>query len=403
MSHELVVTSIGAVGSFGNSPEDLWNALLKADPLARPSQRLNSGHLTTEIQNFNLNDFRRTAKGHRAPRVSQYALAAAAQAISRSNLTAKGVDKDAVSIVYGTGNGPGEVIARNLSAITHEGLGAVEPLSFQESVFNAPASLISIEYAFRGPLLALPMGWSAGGHAIAAAADLLQFGHASVAIVVTSDELEFLGHDANCSLRMVTPNDGKEEVTRPFDSRHNGAVIGEGGAALVLETREHAEARGAPILMELAGWCVASDVFGVGPKGAGEASLRLAMNGAIQHAGGKMPQAVYSGSYCTADADRVEARAVNTVFHTFETPWVSNIRGTLGEAKGVSGIYNLIAAEASLRTGVVPRTGGFEQRDPGCDINVTISNTSIDGLDSVMCNSFWVNGTNTSVIVRRPR
>jgi len=403
MSPDIVITGIGAVGSFGSSPDDLWNALLCGEPLDRPSKRLSGDWLSTEMVDFDLDKFRRTAKGHRAPRISQYALAAAAQAISQANITAKSVDKDAVSIVYGTGNGPGDVIAKNLAAITDVGMGGIEPLSFQESVFNAPASLISIEYGFRGPLIALPMGWAAGGYAVSTAADLIEFGHASIAVVVVSDELTSLTHNAVSALGLVSPNDGLEQMTRPFDRRHNGAVMGEGGAALVLETREHAMARGATVLMELAGWGVTSDAFGVGHKGAGPAALQSAMEIAMHRAGEDRPDLVYSGSYCTADADQAEANSLVAIFEPSLRPTVTNIRGTIGEAKGVSGIFNLIAAEASLRTGIVPRTSGCEDIDLGCPIDIATKSSAIADMDVVMCNAFWVNGTNTSIIVRKSK
>src|SRR5262245_27007543 len=146
MAHDLLITGFGALGVFGGSHERLWRALLDGTPLSTPCERLADKSLAPQITGFTLDDYKRTAKGHRAPRISQYALASAAQAIDQAKLGAKGVDNDAVAIVYGTGNGPNDVVERNLGAITGAGLDAVEPLSFQESVFNAPASLISIEY-----------------------------------------------------------------------------------------------------------------------------------------------------------------------------------------------------------------------------------------------------------------
>ncbi|WP_310452587.1 beta-ketoacyl synthase N-terminal-like domain-containing protein [Sulfuritalea sp.] len=402
MAHDIVITGFGALGSFGGSHERLWQALLDGRPLLSKCSRLADQSLAAEITDFNLDDFKRTAKGHRAPRISQYALAAAAQAIHQAKLGAKAVDKDAVSIVYGTGNGPNDVVERNLAAITHSGLGAVEPLSFQESVFNAPASLISIEYSLRGPLLALPMGWAAGGYAVAIAADLILFGHASVVIVVVSDELSDIGHSAMKALKLISPKDDPNDAIRPFDIARSGAICGEGGAAIILETREHATARGAVPLLELAGWGITSDSFGVGPKANGVA-LASAMLEAVNRAGGLRPDVIYAGSYCTADADLAEAAAIASTFGGENRPLVTNIRGAIGEAKAPTGIFNILAAEASLRTGTVPATTGCRQVDPQCNIEVCIRPTKLASMEAVMCNAFWVNGTNTSLLLRVAR
>jgi 3-oxoacyl-(acyl-carrier-protein) synthase len=402
MAHELVITGFGAVGSFGGSHERLWQALLDGTPLLSKCSRLADQSLAAEITGFNLDDYKRTAKGHRAPWISQYALAAAAQAINQAQLGAKAVDKDAVSIVYGTGNGPNDVVERNLGAITRSGLGAVEPLSFQESVFNAPASMISIEYGLRGPLLALPMGWAAGGYAVSIAADLILFGHASAAIVVVSDELSDIGHSAMKALKLISPKSDPSEAIRPFDTARSGVICGEGGAALILETREHAAARGAIPLLELAGWGIASDRFGVGPKADGLA-LTSAMQQAVSRAGGLRPNVIYAGSYCTNDADLAEATAIASTFGGEKRPLVTNIRGAIGEAKAPTGLFNILAAETSLRTGMVPATTGCRQVDPQCDIDVCMRPTQLTDLNAVMCNAFWVNGTNTSLLLKAVR
>lgn len=373
MATELVITGFGAVGSFGRSPSDLVGALRENKPLVWPARRLGCETLAAEVRDFDLAHFRRTAKGHRAPRLSQYALAAAAQAIDAAGLERGGCRRDDVAIVFGTGNGPSEVVARNLEAMTRNGLGAVEPLSFQESVFNAPASLISIEYGFRGPLLAVPMGWAAGGYAIALAADLICAGHAEVVLVVASDEVSALAHEAMCALGLARgapgrPSPGARPPLPVFPS--------EGGAAAVIETRGHAERRSAIPLLELAGYGMSSDVFGVGPKGTGACALMDAMRHALADSQPcPQPARVYAGSYCTEDADRAEAEALLHVLGRQAREKLINLRHVIGEAKAPMALFNLMAAQASL--------------DGPADLSVS--------------NAFWVNGANASVLVRRPQ
>ncbi|KIC07231.1 hypothetical protein RA19_24865, partial [Leisingera sp. ANG-M1] len=197
---------------------------------------------------------------------------------------------------YGTGNGPNEVVERNLSAITADGLTAVEPLSFQESVFNAPASLISIEFGFRGPLLALPMGWAAGGYAIATAADLIRFGHAETVVVVVSDEMSAIGNSAMRGLRLISKQTEASELLRPFSADASGASNGEGAAAIVVEARQAAESRGNAPLAILRDWSMTSDSCGVGPKRSA-GGIQAAMAQALDQAAEQEPDVIFSGSY----------------------------------------------------------------------------------------------------------
>lgn len=155
-------------------------------------------------------------------------------------------------------------------------------------------------------------------------------------------------------------------------------------------------------MLELAGWSTASDRFGAGPKANG-AALAQAMQQAVERSGGLQPNIIYAGSYCTADADLAEAAAISGSFNGTHRPLVTNIRGTLGEAKGPTGLYNILAAQSSLSTGMVPGTSGCRELDPGCDIAVCTQATEVTGIQAVMCNSFWVNGTNASLIVRAPQ
>jgi 3-oxoacyl-[acyl-carrier-protein] synthase II len=401
-----VITGLGALGVFGGSTDALWQALLAARPLPDTSNRLPGGGPCAHVGPwFRLDEFKRTAKGHRAPLITQFALAAAAQAITQSGITGRGIDKDAVALVYGTGNGPNVVVENNLEAIVQGGLGAVEPLSFQESVFNAPASLISIEYGLRGPLLALPMGWAAAGYALAQAADLIAFGHAQAVIVVVSDEMSQIGNTAMRGLRLISDAMTPDQVCSPYALHRSGASNGEGAAALVLESPAHAAARGQAVLAQLSGWATTTDTYGTGPKRDGQALVRAmaqAQSQAQSQAGGAAPDLIFGGGYGTVDADLAEAKAIAEQFGPPDTaPRLTNLRGTIGEAKSATGLFNVIAAIRAMREGFVPATAGCHAPDPAClsQIRLVQDGIALASLQRTMCNAFWVNGTNSSVVV----
>ena len=332
----------------------------------------------------------------RAPRISQLALAAAAQAVDAARIGPKSIDRDSVGVVFCTDGGAVDKTTSNLEAISQDRPRTMEPLSFQDGVWNIPGSLVNIEYGFRGPMLALPMGWAAGGYGVAVAADLVSGGFVSAVVVVAADILTSLEHDIYRRLRLASPNDRGDEATRPFDIRHNGPVLAEGAAALVLERRDHAEGRRAPACATLAGWAITSDADGIGAKKR-SSGIRTSMQESL--AGGPLPEVVYSGSYCTADADRAEARAIRELFGE-RTPWVTNIRGVAGEARSVTGLLNVIAAARSLETGIVPPTAGFERADPLCALKVP-TRPAAGRFNSILCNNFFVNGINSSCLLRR--
>ena len=398
-----VISGCGAIGSFGGGRENLWSALLEEKPLYTVCERFEPKERCAHVGDFNLNNYKRTAKGLRAPRVSQYALAAAAQAVTQSKLNSRKIDRNAVSIVYGTGLGPNAVVETNLAAIMRGGLGAVEPLSFQESVFNAPASRIAIEYGFRGPLVALPMGLAAGGYAITVAADLINFGHADIVLIVVADEMSSFVRKAMRALRLMSKDSEATHIVRPFDLKRSGASDGEGAAALVLERASVASKRGVTPLAELVGWGVASDRSGCGPKHDG-AALSQAMREAMRMAGTQRIGLILSGSSCTKDADYAEADAIARTFGdpAFQPP-ITNIRGTIGESKSATGLFNVMTAISALETGTIPATVGCQCPDPACSVNLVHSKGRLRQDADVMINAFWVNGTNCSIILRRPR
>jgi 3-oxoacyl-(acyl-carrier-protein) synthase len=398
----LVVTGVGAVGAFGDTPNDFWDALTAGQPTFRRSQSLPGNPLVGEIVDFDLERCGCRVNRTRAPVVSQYALAAASQAIGQARLDPKVVDYNEVATVYGTAHGSAYT---DVNAANNATPGQVKTLPYLENAIHSPASEVSIAYGFRGPFMAVPMGWASSGYAIAVAADLVTFGHAPYAVVIVSDALGtasiYSAYQSYKALGLLSPNDGRLEAMRPFDARHNGAILGEGAAAIIIETADTALRRGATPLLRLAGWGVASDSFGGGPKGRGPNSIRGAMATALTMAARSNVDLAYAGSYCTADADRAEATALAEHFGLGRVPPVTNIRGTVGEIGGVTGMLNLIAAVRSLHTGIIPATVGCEVIDPSCALDVVTAPRQLAHIDSVLCNSFWVNGINTALVLQK--
>jgi len=143
---DVVITGTGAVGPFGETVQELWDALCATEPCLDPE--VASVENDETVPGFDIARYTKSGRVSRAPRVSQYAFAATSSALEQSALPLKKLNKDAVSIVYGTANEPTDILVRNLHLLCASGVNSIEPIGFQESVYNAPASLISIEYGF---------------------------------------------------------------------------------------------------------------------------------------------------------------------------------------------------------------------------------------------------------------
>ncbi|MDR6412838.1 beta-ketoacyl synthase N-terminal-like domain-containing protein [Paraburkholderia terricola] len=395
----LVITAMGAVGCFGDDVSSLWTKLLRAETLARSIEDSDDIHLSTRMQDFDLTRFHKSADGHRRPKSSQYAMAAAVQVIEQAKLGRDhDVDRDEVAIVYGTGTGSVSLTEKMLTSLIEQGMGSIEPLLFQESVFNAPASWVGIEYGFRGPLVALPMGWPTGGHAVATAADFVDFGTARIAIVLLADELSPIAFKAFRALGLLEPAASDEQGMRPFDVRSRGAILGDGAAAIVVERASSARARGVPALAKLSGWSVTSDPFGMGPKGSVTSTLGQSMQAALAQAGRASVPVVFSGAYGSQDAAAAEAAGIRSLPGE-ERPIVTNIRGVVGEARGTTGLWNVIAAVQAMRHGQVPAIANCGEPDHGLGLQLATGASAPAPIDAALCNAFWLNGVNTSIVV----
>jgi len=389
---------MGMVGPFGTSSEALWNALIRGNPLFQPYSRYSLRGLAGAVRNFHVMDYVKKPRVARSPRISQYALMSAVQAITDANIN-KNIKNTA--IVYGTGTGPTEATENILDAMIDEGLGTVEPLLFQECVFNAPASLISIHFKIRGPLIVLPMDWVTGGFALKVAVDFLRHNDINSVIVVVSDELSQSNHEARRYLKLVSPNDGGEEGMRPFDQSHNGAILSEGSVALILEKADNALQRKAPIYGEIASCATGSDAYRVGANNPDGSGLTRVMRQSMARANinPEDVDCLLAGTFATKQSDLVESRAVTTTF-TDHLPPVTSIKSVIGEM-GASGLFNVVAGLLAIRNGLIPATVGITECAPECEkLDIVMSPRRLDTLKTVMVNSFFVSGVYASAVLR---
>lgn len=327
-------------------------------------------------------------------RFAQFALAAAAEALTQAQLPV-GAGTD-VGAIIGTAGGGLTTSDTAFRAVYAEGRNRVAPLTVPKLMPNAAAAQISMAHGVRGPVFALSSACASANHAIGLAAQLIRAGVARAMLAGGAEAmLCFGGIKAWEGLRVMS-----EQACRPFSRTRDGMVQGEGAAVFVLEEREAALARGAPILAEVAGFAMTSDAADlVAPSQAGaEAAMRAALADA-----GVAPDVVgYVNAHGTGTAanDRTEAAAIRAVFGAVPPP-VSSTKAMHGHAMGATGGIEALACLMALNDGIIAPTIGFEALDPECDIDVVPNVARRASVEVALSNSFAFGGLNAVLVLRR--
>jgi len=387
---KFVVTGIGGISPLGYKPEDFWNNIYEGNKGLSDIQRFDTSKYQAktagELLDFNILDYTPISKYRRLPRISQYALAAALQAVTDSKFKINRSNGSRVGLFFGTCNGPSDSTEKIYTSLVDNGPKSVEPLLFQETVFNAPLSHISINLKITGPCVALPVGIASGGYAVKMALDYLRAGMIDVALVGAADEHTEIVHDALESLHVLSPGEGEEECSRPFDKNRNGLVLSEGGAFLVIEELEDAKTREANIYGEIAGAALASDAYKIADNNPDGEGVFLSMSKLLeecnQHA--SSIDGIISLAASMPIFDLLEANGIRRVFQrdTKQVP-VTSIKGVLGETTGPSALFNIIAALLALRHNALPPTINYSSPDPKIDLNIVADKPLIKELHNI--------------------
>lgn len=331
-------------------------------------------------------------------RVTQFALESARQAIAQAGL---GIDEElalASGVVLGTGGGGYNTIDESYRAVHAQGKNRVHPFTIPKLMHNAAAAHVAMRHGLKGPALTVSTACASSNHAMGLAFQIVRAGGARVMLAGGAEAtLCFGGIKAWEGLRVMSP-DG----CRPFCATRNGMVQGEGAAIFVFEEFDHAHARGAEILAEVAGFSMTSDAGDIVMPDR-DGAIR-AMRGALADAG-LAPEAIgHINAHGTATAanDRIEAEAIAQVFGAGAGRMpVSSTKSMHGHLIGATGAVELLACLMALREGVIAPTAGFQRPDPDCPLDV-VPNTARDArVSAVLSNAFAFGGMNACLVLRK--
>jgi 3-oxoacyl-[acyl-carrier-protein] synthase II len=340
-----------------------------------------------------------TAKeARRADRFAHFALAASQQAWDEA--APEGIDPERAAVVMGTGVGGLGTLERETLNWLKEGDRAVSPMFVPMMMPNAAAGLISMRFGITGPGWSIASACATGGHAIGEAKRMIERGDADL-VVAGGSEAAITNVCLAAFMRMGAMS--REGISRPFDARRDGFVLGEGAGVLVLESGEHARARGAKVYGKVAGYGATNDAFHITmPDEDGRGAIR-AMRKALEDAGAQPGDVGYINAHGTSTPynDRIETVAIKDVFGTNGgVPPVSSTKSAIGHLLGAAGAVEAVISLSAIERGVLPPTLNLEEPDPECDLDyVPDGPREAPGLQAVLSNSFGFGGQNATLVL----
>ncbi len=409
----VVVTGIGAVTPIGNNLKEFWAGLVNGVSGSELITLFDASKFKTrfacEVKNYDPADHFDRKELKKLDRFSQFAMLATHEAVEDSGIDLETVDKDRIGIIWSSGIGGIKTYQDELEVYFGGGkIPHYSPFFIPKMIIDIAAGLISMKYGFRGPNYATVSACASSTNAIIDASSLIQLGHADMMICGGSEaaitEAGIGGF--NSMMAMSTNNDNYKSASRPLDKDRDGFVMGEGGGGLVLETYEHAKARGAHIYAELAGVGMSADAFHLTAPHPDGLGARLVMQNALNHAGMDPTEIDYINVHGTATplGDISEVKAIKSVFgeHAYKMN-ISATKSMTGHLLGAAGAIEAIATIMAIVHDIIPPTINQQTEDPELDnkLNYTSNKAQKRTVNAALSNTFGFGGHNASVIIKK--
>ncbi len=410
MLSRVVITGMGAVSPLGNDLPTTWQGIVAGKSGVGPVTKFDvTDYKTTiaaEARQFDPNDHFPARDVRRIDTFVQFALVAAREALGDAGFSAEsftGGLGERTAVIIGSGIGGMATVTEQNRVLFERGPGRVSPFLIPMILPESAASMVAIEFGLKGPNMAVTSACATGANAIGEAYRMIQYGMADLGVCGGSEagviEIALAGFGAMRAISVR--NDEPERASRPFDRERDGFVIGEGAGILVLESLEHALARGATIHGELIGYSSNDDAYHItapDPDGAGATAC---MKLALASAGLQPEQIDYINAHGTSTAlnDATETRAIKVALgkHAYRVP-ISSTKSMTGHLLGAAGALEAALSIRALETGIIPPTINLEFPDPECDLDYTPNQARRAELRTALSNSFGFGGHNVCLV-----
>ncbi|HIS40025.1 MAG TPA: beta-ketoacyl-ACP synthase II [Candidatus Aphodovivens avistercoris] len=408
-THRVVITGVGAISPAGVGVEALWEAVFGKRCCIAPVERFDTEgfdvHIAGEVRGFDPVEHGMTKKeARRFERFVQYAIVAADEALASSGLDVAAEDPARIACVFGSGIGGIDELQSGITTLVEKGPKRVNPLFVPTMISNMAAGQLAIRYGIKGECIDIVTACATGAHCIGQAVRDIRHGYADAALAGgTEESISPVCLAGFSNLSALTKAEDPQCASLPFDARRAGFVAGEGAGAVVLESLEHALARGASIIAEVTGFGSTGDAYHMtAPSPDGEGIRRA------------MAQALAEGGFTPADLGHLNAHGTGTPANDStesralldlcgeeagaKVP-VTSVKGSTGHTLGAAGALEAIVTALSVANDCVPPTCGFAEADPACPVNVATEAITGYPQKVALSNSLGFGGHNASLAI----
>ena len=411
MSRRVAVTGLGAVTPIGNHVKEFWEGIRSGKVGIGPITRFDPSDykvkLAAEVKNFDPRERMEFRAAKRMELFSQYAVAAAGEALEDSGLSVKQEDPFRIGVSIGSGIGSLQAMEREHERLLTKGPGRVGPLLVPLMISNMAAGNVGIQYGLKGKNINVVTACATGTHSIGEAYRSIQYGEADVMVAGgTEGSICPIGVAGFTALTALSTSEDPLRASIPFDKERSGFVMGEGAGILVLEELEHARRRGAHIYAEIAGYGATCDAYHITSPAEDGSGAARAMTEAMKDGGITPEQVTYINAHGTGTQhnDLCETRAIHLAMgKAAEAVKINSTKSMIGHLLGAAGGVELITCVKSIEEGYIHPTVGYQVPDEECDLDyVTRGGISME-VEYALSNSLGFGGHNASILVKKYR
>ena len=407
MSRRVVVTGLGAVTPIGNNVDDFWTSVkagkIGFDHITKFDTTDYKCHIAAELKEFNPQDFMDRKAAKRMEPFSQYAVAAAKQAIDDSGLDIEKEDPYMVGCAIGSGVGSLQAMERETQKLYEKGPNRVNPLLVPLMICNMAAGNVSIQFGLKGKSINDVTACATGTNTIGEAYRSIQYGEADVMVAGgTEGSVCPIGIAGFTALTALSTVDDPAKCSLPFDKNRSGFVMGEGAGVVILEELEHAKARGAKIYAEVVGYGCSSDAYHITSPQEDGAGAARAMTNAMSDAGVTPADVKYINAHGTGTHhnDLFETRAIKLAFGDEAANLkINSTKSMIGHLLGAAGAVEFITCVKEIQDGFIHKTVGYETPDEEIDLNYC-KDSYEEPVEYALSNSLGFGGHNASILLK---
>lgn len=405
----VVVTGLGAITPIGVGVDNFWNGLKEGKVGIKAIDRFDvtdyKAKVAGQIDDFNAGDFMDVKAAKRMERFCQFAVAAAKEAMDDAGIDMTKEDPYKVGVSVGSGIGSLDAIERDHKKLLDKGPGRINPLLVPLMITNMAAGNVSIALGAKGKSLNVVTACATGTHSIGEAYRSIQCGDADVMIAGgTESAITPIGIGGFAALTALSTKTDPLDACKPFDKDRDGFVMGEGAGIVILESYEHAKARGAKIYAEVVGYGATSDAYHItSPADDGSGAARAMIN-AIDEAGIAPAEVQYINAHGTSTHhnDLFETRAIKLAFgEAASKVKINSTKSMVGHLLGAAGAVEFIACVKSIENNYVHQTVGLKETDEECDLDYCMGSGVDMEVNYALSNSLGFGGHNASILVKK--